>query len=40
MNEHGSEVDLDTLNALSKTVVTRAQQALLGEPPNIAVGRS
>lgn len=40
MNEHGSSVDLDTLSALSQTVATRTQQALNGETPTAAFGRS
>lgn len=40
MNEHGSSVDLDTLSALSQTVATRTQQALKGETPAAAFGRS
>ncbi|MFD4905168.1 hypothetical protein [Kitasatospora purpeofusca] len=39
-NEHGSSVDLDTLSALTKTVAARAQQALNGETPTAAFGRS
>lgn len=40
MNEHGSSVDLNTLSALSQTVANRAQQALNGETPTAAFGRS
>ncbi|MFJ7200957.1 MULTISPECIES: hypothetical protein [unclassified Streptomyces] len=39
-NEHGSSIDLDTLTALTQTVATRAQQALNGETPTAAFGRS